>query len=89
MDALTDSLKMPKREERQATVRFTCSPLPPTPVLLPAHQEEVERGLNLVLRPADGQCLGRCDGCPEPLREPLIQALCFPAVLLHRTPPPL
>lgn len=40
MDALTDSLKMPGHEER---VHFTCSPLPPTPVLLPAPQEEVER----------------------------------------------
>lgn len=64
----SDSLKTPEHGERQVTMHFTCSPLPPPPARLPVLQEEVERGLSLVLSPADSQCLGRWDRCPKPLR---------------------
>lgn len=73
---------MPEHEER---VHFMCSPLP-TPVLLSVSQEEVGRGLSLVLCPADGQCLGKWDKCPDP-SELVPQAWCFPELLLCGTPP--
>lgn len=83
MDALTDCLKMPEHEER---VYFMCSPLP-TPVLLPASQEEVERGLNVVLSPADGQSLEKWDSCPDP-SEPVTKAGAAQSCCSMGLPPP-